>query len=127
MTLIVCVDDKMGMAFNKRRQSRDSEVIKDISSLGLSLYMHERSAALFEGVEIKTASSDECDAYFLEFAAPSTLNTHFERIILYRWNRHYPSDTRFDIPLDNYRSSEVFEFAGSSHENITRETFVYES
>ena len=38
MTLIVCVDDKLGMAFNKRRQSRDGEgeKIRICHGVGLS-------------------------------------------------------------------------------------------
>ena len=30
MNLIVCLDDSGGMRFNKRRQSRDSLLIKDL-------------------------------------------------------------------------------------------------
>ena len=49
MTLYVCVDDKLGMAFMGRRQSRDRAVYEDIALRcgDAPLYMDARSQALF--------------------------------------------------------------------------------
>jgi len=38
MIVAVCVDDKFGMLFNKRRQSKDRELRKDLLSLPIRLY-----------------------------------------------------------------------------------------
>ena len=46
-------------------------------------------------------------------------------IVVYKWNRIYPSDFYFDIDL-NTNSWELLkteEFQGSSHEKITKETY----
>lgn len=131
MDLIVCVDDKMGMAFNKRRQSRDRVLCEDILRVtaGETVGMAERSAMLFDGMGgniAPGASPEESPYYFLEFISPSMLTTKPNRIILYRWNRHYPADVRFDIDLQEYVLAETEEFPGSSHELITREVYVHE-
>ena len=49
-----------------------------------------------------------------------------EKIILYRWNRKYPADFRFDINLEDseWKLAETREFTGSSHEKITEEVYV---
>ena len=48
MTVFVCIDDTMGMAFNGRRQSRDSAVVEDIlRSCGGVPQMDGRSEKLF--------------------------------------------------------------------------------
>lgn len=45
MKLIICIDDKNGIAFNKRRQSRDKRIIDKILNLitmwhtALNLYL----------------------------------------------------------------------------------------
>ena len=50
MTLIFCVDERGGIEFNGRRQSRDAAVCEDIiSSLGGKIEMSEYSAPLFAG------------------------------------------------------------------------------
>jgi len=129
MTLVVCVDDRLGMAFNKRRQSRDKAVCEDILRLSASLRlgMNSRSAMLFEGMDanILTGGAElDCDVYFLEFESPSLYATKADKIVLYRWNRHYPSDLKFDLSLAGYEQTEQSEFAGFSHEKITREVYV---
>ena len=135
MTLIVCVDDKLGMAFGGRRQSRDRALCEDLVALaaGRTIRMDPRSAKLFEGLggEIaagegvaQSAGAGEC--CFVEFEPVGVLAERADTIVLYRWNRHYPSDLKFDIPLGNRKLREVTEFAGTSHEKITREVYVHE-
>lgn len=50
MIIIVCVDEKNGLMFNSRRQSRDSAVCRDIlrECRGKKLYMSAYSGRLFE-------------------------------------------------------------------------------
>jgi len=129
MDLIVCVDDRMGMAFNRRRQSRDRVVCEDIVKLtkGCSVGMDERSAKLFGDMEIDIRRGfGDCEYCFLEYIPPMELSAAPKRIILYRWNRHYPADVYFDIALEEYCLTETVEFMGNSHEKITREVYVYE-
>ena len=123
MTLMVCVDDKMGMAFNRRRQSRDRAVIEDMVRLagGKPIAMAEKSRELFEGAG---CAVEEGAAFrFIEFEAPSAYAERAETIVLYRWNRRYPADLRFDIDLSRYTLTETVEFPGHSHEKITREVY----
>ena len=48
MILAVCVDDKLGMLFNKRRQSKDRELRKDLLSLtDQTLWVNEYTAKQF--------------------------------------------------------------------------------
>ena len=120
MTVFVCVDDNFGMAFNGRRQSRDSAVAEDIvRSCGGLPEMDGRSAKLFNG------GAQAEDAYFMEFSCEEALLQKAERIVLYRWNRAYPADVKFTMPA-GFALKESCDFAGSSHEKITREEYIRE-
>ena len=46
-----------------------------------------------------------------------------DQVIVYQWNRSYPSDTWLDISLDSFQLVEQVDFVGSSHERITRLTY----
>ena len=39
MTIFVCIDDKNGMLFNHRRQSRDEAVLKDMLDVAEDFYL----------------------------------------------------------------------------------------
>lgn len=122
MTVFVCVDDGLGMAFNGRRQSRDKAVTADIlASCGGKLSMEERSKALF-GEAAFQASGDAC---FMEFTCEEKVLQKAERIVLYRWNRAYPADVHFVMP-EGFILGSSRDFAGASHEKITREEYVRE-
>jgi len=135
MTLMICVDDRQGMAFNRRRQSRDSAVCRDMLALaeGLPIHMNPRSEKLFQGMEGDFRPAEnfaeavgEGEFCFLELQPAGDLATRAKRLILYRWNRHYPADLYFEIPGEGWRLDEITEFPGTSHENITREVYVRE-
>ena len=53
MNIIVCLDDKNGMMFNKRRQSQDKVLRADIKELvkNQDLFMNEYSYKLYKGKE----------------------------------------------------------------------------
>ena len=55
MHLIVCIDDRDGMAFCGRRLSRDREVITHIQAQtnGCRLWMHPQSAQLFADATVE--------------------------------------------------------------------------
>lgn len=61
---------------------------------------------------------------FVENADISAYLDQIEEICLYKWNRDYPADTYFPVDLGVWKCVETVEFAGSSHEKITREKYV---
>lgn len=63
---------------------------------------------------------------FLENADPAAYLPQAEELLLYRWNRLYPADlTLRGKPVQwGYRLQDATDFAGTSHEKITRERYV---
>lgn len=136
MILIAAIDNHGGMLFHDRRQSRDRILCARILELsaGKRLWIHPYSAGLF--VTGSNAAQIQIDASFLEKAAPgdyclienvsaSPYQEAVEKIILFKWNRSYPADFYFDIPVNDggWTLSFTEDFAGSSHENITVEIY----
>lgn len=133
MNIIACVDDDMGMLFNKRRVSRDQKVIEKIIEIadGKKIWMSDYSLPLFEQIENNNAVADdmyldkaESDEYcFVEKENISNYKDEINKIILFRWNRSYPSDRKFDIDLTKWNLEDSIEFKGNSHECITMEVY----
>ncbi len=134
MILIVCVDDGMGMAFNRRRQSRDrilTERILDITKNSV-LWTDPYSEKLFaESTSNNRRTAGDClekagpgEFCFAETRDPLPYADRIEQIILFRWNRSYPSSLKFCIPLDGWKMRETRDFAGYSHEKITEEVYT---
>ena len=130
MNLIVCLDDKNGMMFNKRRQSQDRLLRERVLALVPSkLYMSAYSAKQFgENKKIRTCEGFPCDLeendfYFAEDAEISLENV--KQIIIYRWNRHYPADKRFtfDLLALGFTKISAEDFIGNSHPKITEEIY----
>ena len=135
MILAACIDDSLGMSFNRRRQSRDSAVYADLAAYAASspIYMDSRSAHLFEGLNANiicrpdyAESAGKGEFCFTEFISPGPYETKIEKLILYRWNRRYPSDVKFDIDLSQWQLEFTVDFPGSSHEKITKEVYIRE-
>ena len=127
MKLIVCLDDKNGMMFNKRRQSRDRVLVENVLELckGEKLYTDEYSSKLFPENSVEVFDSIENVGNEYCFAENFTVNEeNIEEIIVYKWNRLYPADTYFNIDLAGWNLTETVDFEGSSHEKITREIYV---
>lgn len=127
MKLIVCLDDKNGMLFNNRRQSRDKALIENLLKLckGEVLYTNDYSIGLFpEDSAIVCSDFDSLENGYV-FAENFNVNEEkIREIIIYKWNRVYPADTFFTISLDGWSLIETVEFEGFSHEKITRERYV---
>ncbi len=124
MKLIVCLDDNNGMMFNNRRQSRDKILIENVLELckGEKLYTNEYSAKLFPENAVEICENPQ-NGYC--FAENFTVDENdVEEIIVYKWNRVYPADVQFNIDLKKWNLAETVDFAGSSHEKITRERYV---
>lgn len=133
MILIACVDDNMGMAFNCRRQSKDKTLCARIlektahSKLWMGPYSAKQFAEHPDQICVDEAFLDKAGVQeyaFTEIVAPGKYAPRVEEILLYRWNRSYPGDLQFDLPLEGYRLAETTEFAGNSHEKITEERYV---
>ncbi len=133
MYIIVCVDDRNGLLFNKRRLSSDSAVCRHIAqqAAGKRLWMDPYSAPLFDGADILAdpdflAKAQPGDICFVERGDITPYATAIEGVTLYRWNRAYPSDTKFPLHLfeGRWTLAHSEEFPGHSHEKITQEQYV---
>lgn len=135
MIVMLCVDDNGGTMFNNRRQSRDRVLREEILALtaGRRLWMNGASVRLFgpEHAHRLTAAEDFLERAgagefcFVEGAPLAEYEDRLEQIILFKWNRTYPADRFFDIPLagHGWRLTETRQFPGSSHEAITQEVY----
>ena len=133
MIVILFLDDKKGMMFNSRRQSKDKFVIQDILKLvdGKKLFISSYSESLFQGLESKLIIDDnflnnaaEEDYCFVENNNLKDFSEKIEKIIVYKWNRIYPSDLKLEITIQDWNLIGRFEFVGNSHDKITREVYV---
>ena len=135
MTVFICTDDRGGMMFNKRRQSRDKQVIEDAVRTADDgvIYISAYSEPLFAESEASVIAvtnpldSAGDDGYaFIEDLHLGKYADKITRLVVYRWNRLYPSDFSLDVKpseiglkLKNKR-----DFTGTSHDKITREEYA---
>ena len=128
MTIYVCLDDRNGMLFNKRRQSRDIKVLEDIRKSADVLTIDPFSEKMIQEAEIPYVLAPEEipeDAHFFAEARDlSGLLPRASKLVIYRWNRHYPADVRFEGDLSAFRLESREEFPGKSHEIITKEVYT---
>ena len=132
MYVIVPVDNRMGLGFNGRRQSRDSVLNAYLLKLsqGKTLWMAPGSASLFpdaSGVRIAEDFLSQAGPEDLCFVENQSLLPHVERIrgiVLCKWNRDYPADRFLDLELSGWQLRYTAEFPGSSHEKLTIEVYV---
>ena len=134
MRVMVFLDDKNGMLFNKRRQSRDQAVFEEIQMLcqGKVLWMNEYSFSVYgkmEGVEIRCRQDFLQKAGTGEYALVETddleeISKNIEEILIFRWNRLYPSDKKLELDLSGWQYTVEKEFSGNSHKKITLEKYV---
>lgn len=128
MIITACVDDRMGLRFNKRRLSKDACLRQRILELsGGAIRMSEYSAKQFEtpvcsGEDYLCAAPSGAwcfceDTGYLEFAE------QIEKIVLFKWNRAYPADEHFTFP-GQWRLESSEDFPGNSHEKITQEVYI---
>lgn len=135
MLVAVCVDDKGGMMFNHRRQSQDRILRADLLAMAgeKSLWLNEYSAKQFqpEDQEKLTIAEDflsqasEGELCLVEDQPLAPWLDKLEEVVVYHWNRAYPADQHLDLALTepDWNMVECCEFAGSSHEKITKEIY----
>ena len=136
MILILCLEETGGMMFNHRRQSRDKAILQRLEQIfeGKKLWMNSYSYKLYgelENIEImvaedfleKASSGEVC---FVETEKLYPFQEKIETIVVFWWNRKYPTDFRFDLELSRWKKIEVQEFVGTSHEKIIQELYQRE-
>lgn len=134
MLAALCLDDRNGLSFNRRRLSRDRAQQENLLSLcqGRSLWLAPYSLPLFQWAADRIAVDEALldragpgEICFLEDRLPPMEGPGApEGLILYRWNRAYPADVRFLPDLSPFALAERTEFPGTSHERITREIYL---
>lgn len=132
MIVVVCLDDRGGMLFNRRRQSQDRVLRQNLLALaaGRPLWMSPYSLSQFPQPADNLRAAEDCldragegELCFVETENPAPWADRIEGIVLYRWNRRYPADLFCTLPLDCFVLDSREDFPGSSHEMITREVY----
>ncbi len=134
MEAIICLDDRGGMAFNRRRQSQDRALRARLlkRTEGGVLWMNAYSAKQFADCAAPQIRADEApwdragvgEHCFVETADPAQFALKIERLTVYRWNRVYPADLRCGLDLNAWTLLERTDFTGYSHETITEEVYA---
>ena len=129
MKYIVCVDDNLGVSLFNKRQSFDENLLKDIKNIigDDKLLVSEYTYNLFLKYNLENNVYTEKDLYEYNYTfkeVDNLSNYDISNIIIYRWNRLYPSDNKLSIDLTNYTLLNKYEFIGTSHEKITREEMI---
>lgn len=134
MKIIIAVDDDNGLLFNHRRQSKDSEMRKEIISIckNKTLWMNDYTSKQFDQIPENVKVSDtfledagKDDYCFVEDREILPYAEKTDTLILFHWNRRYPSDLKLDfIPTEHQMILlDTREFQGSSHDKITMEVW----
>ena len=138
MILICCVEDQNGLCFNHRRLSSDAVVTRDIlMRAGMAtIWTDAYSAKLFDSFETIDVEISEYpyaqaamgEYVFVERSDPAAEiaewrieKDQIEGMLLYHWNRRYPSDVKLTLDTSDWQCVLRTEFAGKSHENVTLE------
>ena len=135
MTLILFLDERGGMLFNRRRQSQD-RTARDVilrKAKDARLLMNPYSAKQFgDQAGITVTEAPVKDAKVGDFVLIENLPIddgvmrQADEVLLFLWNTLYPSDVSFDYSLftkHGFSRVRQEDFAGYSHEKITIETY----
>lgn len=129
MKVIICIDNKNGFFFGNKRQSQDIFQREDVKHLvGDSiLTMKPYSFSLYQDMDMNIQieedlwSVENSDYVLVEDEDITEHLSLIDTIIVYNWNRTYPSTRTMTIDLDKlYEKRNESEFKGFSHEKITR-------
>lgn len=131
MHIVICLDDRNGMMFNKRRLSSDKTVCQRIAEhTEGKLWMNSYSAKLFEQYPVCVdedflVKAGEGDTCFAESPNFTEFDKKIQFITVYRWNRSYPADIKLAADyFSQWQLTEKIDFPGNSHENITEEKYT---
>lgn len=127
MTVVVCLDDRYGRSFMGKRLSRDVRMLEDIIAMDGRLFVSQYTyeglpPRLREGVNVGLPGQTGADdILFLEV---EPVPECADKLIAYRWNRHYPSDDKYDPIGHGWRLTSSQDFPGASHDKITKEVYT---
>lgn len=132
MKLIAAIEDRGGMLFNHRRCSRDRVLNQWITNLvgEKTLWVHPYSLDLFPDARTDENFLDkagEDDFCFVEDCSVKVFADRVSELYLCHWNRRYPADFFFDLPMGPMLLKKEEEFVGSSHDKITVEQWKREN
>ncbi len=128
MIFVLCIDDKNGLSFNGRRQSRDRVLIDRLIRMlpDKTINIKSYSSPLFEKYIDRVNVSEELpdklkngEVFFSENLDPAPFKDSIEKLILFKWNRVYPSDKKMTLELSDFSLINSKDFTGSSHDKIT--------
>lgn len=134
MILVICIDENGGMLFNNRRQSQDKVLRERLLSLvkdnklmmnSFSKNQFTENMANIVVIDDFLEQANPGDFCFVENKDITPYLKYVEQIIVYKWNRVYPFDMRFDISIleDDWQLCSKIDFVGSSHDKITEEVY----
>lgn len=134
MRLIACIDENCGLMFNNRRVSSDVAVVDRIIKIvgDDKILVNNYSAPLFKGKVDNIIVDDnflqkakKYDYCFVENSDITQSLVGVNELILYYWNRKYPSDFKFpkEAAIKGKKLISTWEFVGNSHEKITEEVY----
>lgn len=130
MKVTAVVDDSCGMMFNKRRQSRDKVLYEKVTTIvgNNVMWVNSYTYPLFKDMKLNLCVDEEFlskveqgEYCFVEDKRVSSYINQIEELIIFHWNRKYPSDLKLDIQpeREGFVCANTEEFVGSSHEKIT--------
>lgn len=133
MIVIICVDNNGGMLFHHRRQSRDRLLTEDLMNLfpNETIHIDKFSESLFlefsDRISVDDSLLKNADANeicFVENIDILPYENKISKLVVYHWNRDYPSDFRCSLDFSKYALTTSVDFEGSSHQRITREEYI---
>ena len=134
MIIILTLDDKNAVSFAGKRQANDRTVADYMSNItkDAPLYIKEKSGAFFKNCDtpptLYTVESFDNlkngDVCFMEEVPSTQLMAQAEKLIVFRWNRNYPSMTKERVNLSGWHLDCSLEFPGYSHDKITMEVLL---
>lgn len=131
MIAILCLDNNNGMMFNDRRQSQDRVLRKYIAEMTKDekVYMNAYTKKLYEEIEHPIVSEDflqkagKGEPCIVENLSLNPVIDQIEEIVIFRWNKVYPSDQILDVDLGEWNLVEEEQIEGSTHE-ITKQIYL---
>ena len=134
MKIIVCVDERGGLSFAKKRHATDRLLREDMlktcqnNTLWMGAYSYQQFETDFQSrialTENYQTPIPEQDYLFVERSPLTSLLSEANTLIIYNWNRHYPSDCYLDVDFSQWHLAETEEFPGFSHPKITKEVWI---
>lgn len=130
MIVITIIEDRGGMMFNHRRLSQDRVLTEKIKNLvgNHTLWIDAYSATIFPEGHVDEdflQKAGEDDFCFVEDRSLIPYKDRINTLYLFSWNRRYPADLFFDLPLAEYEMISQENFPGYSHDKITLQKYVH--